>query len=786
MNSLTSNRPSPEPKVRLLIVDDDEVDRMIIKRSLRTAKVEATVQTAALGAEALEALEQETFDFIFIDFMLPDMNGLELLQIIREKGITTPVQVVTSQGDERIAVEAMKTGASDYLPKTLLTPEGISQSIRSAIRLHRIEQERLQTQEQLATTQKQLDTVISGAPIILWATDQDGIITMSRGNGLSLIGKRDGESVGRSIFEAYENYPPVISCVRRTLKGSQSKCTVNLQGVWLDSLFLPLTNASGEPNGIIGVCYDITERILIEEELKKAKDEALSMAQVKEQFLANMSHEIRTPMNGILGLTEVLSKTPLNEQQKEYLGGIQTSASNLMVIINDLLDFSKIEAGKITFEYIPFDLRKQLKQLLDILDIKARERQNSLKLLFDDAIPQVVEGDPFRLSQILNNLIGNAIKFTEKGFVRLNVEVLAQEGDLFQIEFTVKDTGIGIPEEKLSSIFEKFTQGSNDTSRKFGGTGLGLSIAKELIEAQGGRITVESELGRGSIFRFVLPFKKVDESQEQPALSSPLPGYNPKLLRNARILLVEDNSINQLLVNKILRDQGIHVSIANNGHEAIALLQEHSFHLILMDMQMPEMDGYEAMQYIRGQMPAHKDIPIIALTAHASKGEVGKCLEAGANSFISKPFKADELLNEISALLHFAEFKQPMAAVPAEANGVTVDLTYLKHFANGNTDFMQDILHLFIEQTPGQVQELAIAISAGNWPETRTIAHKIKPSLALVGIQKLEDLNYNIEQSALHLSNLDKLPLLVQQMTTLVNQSIAQLRLELERLQKES
>ncbi|RNI22470.1 hybrid sensor histidine kinase/response regulator [Rufibacter latericius] len=771
-----------EPAVKLLIVDDDEVDRMIIKRSLRTAKVEATITNAALGSEALDAVSQQTFDFIFIDFMLPDMNGLEVLQKIREKGITTPVQIVTSQGDERIAVEAIKTGASDYLPKTLLTPEGISQSIRTAIRLHKIEQERLQTQEQLAKTQKQLDTVINGAPLILWATDQDGIFTMARGKGLPLIGKSEGQSVGKSVFEVYADYPIISKCVRRTLNGNRSTCTINIRGVWFDCLFLPLRNTANEVNGIIGVCYNITERIMIEEELKRAKDEALSMARVKEQFLANMSHEIRTPMNGILGLSEVLAKTPLNESQKEYLQGIHASANNLMVIINDLLDFSKIEAGKITFEHIPFDLKQTVKQLLDILEIRAIERHNSLKLLFDQDIPPMVQGDPFRLSQILNNLIGNALKFTENGSVRLNVEVVGQEEDQLQLEFTVKDTGIGIPKEKLETIFEKFTQGSNDTTRKFGGTGLGLSIAKELIESQGGHITVESELNVGSTFRFVLPFRKADEKPHLSGKTVSPDAADLKLLQNARILLAEDNSVNQMLVTKILKDHRVRVSVVNNGREALDLLAEQPFDLLLMDMQMPEMDGYEAMQYIRHQMPEFQQIPIIALTAHATQGEFEKCLGAGANSYVSKPFKAEKLLQEISILLQSKEDEKtiPEASDPEE---VQIDLAYLENFANGNREFMRDILQLFITQTPRLVKDLTKAVSLSNWLETRTLAHKIKPSIALVGIQQLEELNDTIEQSALNLTHTEQLPELARQLEDLVNRSIVQLNIELENLQ---
>ncbi|MFC6999305.1 hybrid sensor histidine kinase/response regulator [Rufibacter roseus] len=768
-----------EPVIKLLIVDDDEVDRMIIKRSLRSAKLNTEIHTAITGAEALEALQKQTYDFIFIDFMLPDMNGLELLQKIREREITTPVQIVTSQGDERLAVEAIKTGASDYLPKTLLTPEGISQSIRSAIRLHQIEQERRQTQQQLKHTQEQLETVITGAPIILWAIDTNGVITMSRGKGLSLIGKKDGDSLGHSIYDLYKEYNIIISCIQRTLKGIESKCTTQISDTWFDCLFLPTFNEKGEVTGVIGVSYDITERIKTEQELEKAKDTALKMAQVKEQFLANMSHEIRTPMNGILGLTEVLAKTNLNDHQRDYLKAISTSANNLMIIINDLLDFSKIEAGKITLEIIPFELRQLLKQLLDILEIRAKERKNILKLMLDDDIPQYVMGDPFRLSQILNNLVGNAIKFTENGSIRVSVEVVSKVKDLFDIEFTIKDSGIGIPQEKLESIFDKFTQGSSDTTRRFGGTGLGLSIAKELVEVQGGQISVKSEVGKGSTFKFNLPYQKIDKKPESiaPPQSSPAEQQFHHL-RHFNVLLAEDNPINQLLVKKVLGDHDIRLLVANNGREALHLLEEHDFDLVLMDMQMPEIDGYEAMENIRQKDCPKKDIPIIALTAHASVGEANKCIASGANSYVSKPFQAETLLKEISKYLTPEKAHETTPASTAE-EPLHVDLSYLELFANGNIEFMLDILQMFIDQTPGQVQELTRAVSFSNWAETRTIAHKIKPSLALVGIREIEELNSEIEQSALHRSNTEQIPSLVQKMVVFVDRAVKVLEQEI-------
>ena len=784
-----------ESKIRLLVVDDDEVDRMIIKRSLRTANLDAEVHNAAKGQEALQALEQKRFDFIFIDFMLPDMNGLELLQIIRERGITTPVQIVTSQGDERIAVEAMKTGASDYLPKTLLTPEGISQSIRNAIRLHRIEEERLRTEQQLRHTQEQLETVISGAPIILWAIDTAGTYTMCRGNGLSLIGLQQDELVNGNAFEVFKEYSIVLACMRRALVGHLSKCTIQMQDTWFDCLFLPMRDKE-QVTGVIGVCYDITERIAIEQELKNAKDAALGVARVKEQFLANMSHEIRTPMNGILGLTEVLWNTNLDDTQREYLQAINTSANNLMVIINDLLDFSKIEAGKITLESIPFDLRQLIKQLLAILEIKARERNNSLKFLLDSDIPDFVQGDPVRLSQILNNLIGNALKFTENGSIKLSIEVVAQEAERVFLEFTITDTGIGIQQDKLTSIFEKFTQGSNDTTRRFGGTGLGLSIVKELVEIQGGKIAVESQMGRGSTFRVVIPFLKTDGTPEMEGAHSPEVKVNLERLQGARILLAEDNPINQLLVRKLLEDGHMTYQVANNGREALDLLAQQDFDLVLMDMQMPEMDGYEAMYHIRQNMGTKSSIPIIALTAHASQGEATKCIMAGANSFVSKPFKAQTLLHEMASFLGHRT-ATPLLPTPWHGSNHPIqtftapvptdteedlDLSHLKQFADGNEEFMLEIIEIFISQTPEQLQEMQEAATHSDWTAVRGIAHKLKSSLALIGVQQAQELNNHIEHAALHRIETEQLAAQIAQLASMTHGVIQKLQQEVSRL----
>lgn len=389
-------------------------------------------------------------------------------------------------------------------------------------------------------------------------------------------------------------------------------------------------------------------------ELELAKDNAEYSLKVKEQFLANMSHEIRTPMNAIIGMTKLLQNTEISKTQKRYLSNIKTSADHLLVIINDILDFSKIEAGKIEFEKTKFSLRKLLRRTKDSLELGAQKKNLYLEINTEQELPDYIIGDEVRLNQIILNLAGNAVKFTEKGGVTINISKKSEDKESIVIDFAIIDTGIGIEKDKLKKIFHSFSQASNDTTRKYGGTGLGLTISKQLVELQGGQIQVESEYGKGSTFSFFIPFAKTSNKQENPTnekQNNKLNQEAPKILaemKPVKVLLAEDNKINQLFASTILRKNNCKVSIAESGQQAIDLLKESEFQIILMDLHMPEMDGYDATKYIRNHFENNKkDIPIIALTAAATKGEVDKCYNVGVTDFISKPYTPEVLLGMI-------------------------------------------------------------------------------------------------------------------------------------------
>lgn len=379
----------------------------------------------------------------------------------------------------------------------------------------------------------------------------------------------------------------------------------------------------------------------------EAKQFAEEARKLQESFLANMSHEIRTPLNGIVGVANLLTQTSLSEKQKEYINAIQLSGSNLMVIINDILDLTKIHSGKMTFEKVLFNLRDTVQSATYPIRRVAEEKGIDFRVVFDNAVSEWVTGDPTRLSQILINLAGNAVKFTQKGFVTITVSNENLKGG--KIKFRIEDSGIGISREKLLGIFEEFKQADADTTRRFGGTGLGLSISRQLIELQEGTITVESEIDKGSIFTFSLLLEAGTDPNKD---AKPQLKRQEKSLKGLTILLAEDNMINQLVASETLSNWNAKVEVAENGKEVLSKLNDDQYDLILMDLQMPEMGGEECTRIIReSSTTSFSTIPIIAMTAAAFKKEKEKCIEIGMNGYVSKPFYPDDLYEEILNVL---------------------------------------------------------------------------------------------------------------------------------------
>lgn len=764
-NFIDNTGPATE-HLHILIIDDDELDQMSIKRSLRKTSLQATVTTADTAAEGLRQLQSAVFDCIFIDFKLPDLNGLELMEKIRCMGVQAPVLVVTSQGDERIAASAIRLGAADYLPKSLLTPEGIYHSIRNAIRLQQAEQQRKLTEIRLQATQSQLEMLISSSPMSFWNTDEQGIITYAKGKAYELLGLAPANLLGLNYRQAFKSFPRILRRFEQAKRGGVVQSVDETAGYYFKSCYAPVFDEAGHLKGITGYAIDITDRMQNERELIRAKEVAEESVRVKELFIANISHEIRTPMNGIVGLTHVMQKTNMDQEQQKYLKAIQTSANNLMHIINDLLDFSKISAQQFTFEQVAFDLRELVQETIDLMEGKALEQRNELSTQLDTRIPAALLGDPLRLRQVLLNLVSNAIKFTQGGFIKLSVHCTEAKHDKVMLEFTVEDTGIGIPADKLQAIFESFTQASNDTTRKYGGTGLGLTISKSLVELQGGTIAVRSQPQAGSTFTFSLPFGlQQPAGEERPPASAPaavvaLP-LDTDELSGLKVLLAEDNEINQLLIRTVLEGWGLHLDIVANGLEALERFARQSYDLILMDMQMPKMNGYEAIQRIREtETPQLAHIPIVALTAHATPGEVEKCLAAGADAYVSKPFDPKLLYQTMYRLISRS------TAVSDEHPGMapSFDMEAVLAIAGDSKDFVAEVLAMYMT-TPVAVAQIQQQAQAGDITGLQQSLPELYDSVLVITAQPLQHILEHMLE-ALQTQNLPVLQELAQTAVT--------------------
>ncbi|MEQ1798517.1 MAG: chemotaxis protein CheB [Lacibacter sp.] len=514
-------------------------------------------------------------------------------------------------------------------------------------------------------------------------------------------------------------------------------------------------DGSNTVQGVVLVARDVTDEKRIARELTEAivfaelatglAEDAKTKAEnatliaedavkAKQQFLSNMSHEIRTPMNAIIGFTKVVLKTDLTAKQREYLTAIKLSGNSLIVLINDILDLAKVDAGKMTFEEIPFKLSSSISAMVHLFEAKFQEKNLQLVQEYDNSIPEVLLGDPVRLHQIILNLMSNAVKFTSAGTITVSLHLLNEDEQKAEIECSVADTGTGIPENKTDQIFEKFHQASSDTSRLYGGTGLGLAIAKQLVESQGGTIAVKSEMGVGSVFSFTLPFKKTDQPVESEIELLKFDTDN----KNIKVLVVEDIALNQLLMKTLLDDFGFEREMADNGKIAIEKLKAKNFDIVLMDLQMPEMNGFEATEYIRTKMKSK--IPIIALTADVTTVDLAKCKAVGMNDYIPKPVDERLLYSKIVGLV-----KKPSPGKKNEnertgkeemASTKYTNLDYLNQRTKSNPALMMEMISLYLEQTPPLVSLMKQSFHDRNRELLYEAAHKMIPSFSIMGISK--------------------------------------------------
>lgn len=615
--------------------------------------------------------------------------------------------------------------------------------------------------EALKRSEKKYRDLINYSQAYICTHDMDGIVLTVNPYLIDVLGYTEAEMVGKPLKTFFatasqENYTEYITRFQSSnvVDGILSILDKNDQ-----ERFLYYQNYKVEEPGtapyIIGLAQDISDRMQTENELKKAKEAAEESARVKENFLANMSHEIRTPMNGILGMAGLLQKTNLDPTQNNLLKIIKQSADNLLVVINDILDVAKIEAGKMEFEKIPFSLADTIQSTFQTLNYKAEEKEIAYKLEpLQLPFPTLI-GDPYRLNQVLLNLLNTAIKFTDEGTVQLSCHIVHKTDTDLTIEFAVSDTGIGIPEDKHSLIFNGFTQAYSSVTRKYGGTGLGLSICKNLVEMQGGEIWVESLVGEGSTFKFYISYE-IAEDKHQTIKTETTVDFNS--LVPLHILIAEDNEINIFLAQSILESWNFKVDVAHNGMEAVTLATTNNYDIILMDIQMPEMSGIDATSQIRSHTDSSiANVPIIALTANALKGDAEKYLCAGMNDYVSKPFREEELYTKISLQLpHKIKTISSVVITTGQVAQPLYSLEMIEKMSRGNQAFINRAIQLFIDTVPQTISALQEHAATNNWQGVSAMAHKLKSTIDTLKIEQLKTVVRQVEINAKQQINLEE------------------------------
>ena len=732
------NTPKKLP-ISILIVDDEP--SIVEQLSQILARRVETLYTAGNGAEALACYRSCPLDLIISDIDMPVMGGIELLKSVREQDSRLPFILSTGLKSLDVLIQAIEYGISSFLPKPLQKKDLIA----------RIEEVARTKELELALAKnsfllKQYKAVVDASSIVS-KTDGEGIITFVNDMFCEISGYSREELVGRphSIVRDPKMPSAVFEEMWKTLGAKQTwhglinNRTKEGDLYTVKTTIAPILDEEGNISEYIGLREDVTE-------LSRAKNEAKAAAKMKGDFLANMSHEIRTPMNGIIGFTELLAKSELNEKQQRYMQIISSSTRALMGVVNDILDFSKIENGKVDLELKPNSPFVECEAMAQLFTAEAQKKQIVFTREFDPNIAPCLVFDTLRLGQITSNLMSNAIKFTpEHKEVLFYVRCLSRSENAMQLRIGVRDTGIGIPLSKQIKIFEAFSQADSSITRSYGGTGLGLSISSHLVALMGGELKVKSEEGKGSDFYFEL---ELPICSEVPEHADATPGKKAANFAG-RVLIAEDNRVNQMVIDEYLSEFNLDTLIVENGLEALQRLEHEAFDLIFMDINMPVMGGVEAMRQIKAKKLTS---PVVALTANAMEGDRESFIAKGFDAYLAKPLVREELLALLSLYL-LAPETQPLIAedtaepVQKSASSILNIQTIHRELSLPST-VINKLLALFLKTSPSYIEELQAAIKNEEYRAIEDTAHKIKGAAGSLYLKPIEDLSNRIEAAA--------------------------------------
>ena len=636
----------PTP-VNILIVDDREENIVALEALL--ARDDIKIFSTTSPNEGLKIAWENQIAIGLIDVQMPEMDGFEFVEMLKSNPRTKDILIlfVTAiSKDTKYAVKGLGVGAVDYLYKPL-DPYITSAKVDSFIQLARYQADIIQKNEEL----QNFSLIVKNSADIICVVSAENFGIISINPAVErILGFKSASLVGTSVIDrATDSDKNAFKAALGTLiKDNIASSVFEFQFVTFSKATIWAECRIAYRNRTLFLnISDISAQKSYQEQLIKSKQLAEYGKKAKETFLANMSHELRTPVNGIIGLSNLLRKTELTDQQSSMIELLEVSSQSLLGVINDVLDISKIDAGKFSIVRSPHNLYDVLRSVYRLLKFKADEEFIEFFLEIDPDVPEFLLIDSLRLNQILMNLLSNALKFTKRGHVKLKVSVLDTQKNKAQIKFTVEDSGIGIPAHRLNAIFDSFEQAEDDTATKFGGTGLGLAIVKKLAELKGGQLTVESEINKGSVFTFTNWYNLAAKPKEEIVAGSNLHEFD-----NLSILVAEDNLINQFMLSKILKDWNVNVDIVSNGLKVLDKLAENSYDIILMDTHMPEMNGYQAARKIRIDFAEPKrSIPIISLSASSFDHEQQEAIAAGMNDVLSKPFQPEQLHRKIQHLV---------------------------------------------------------------------------------------------------------------------------------------
>ncbi|MET3980555.1 PAS domain S-box-containing protein [Mucilaginibacter sp. UYP25] len=637
--------------INILIVDDREENIIALEALLTRTDIRLFSTTSP--NEALKIAWDNNISIALVDVQMPEMDGFELVEMLKSNPRTKDIMVifVTAISKEaKYAVKGFGAGAVDYLFKPL-DPYITSAKVDAFVTLARHQEEIKQKNDEL----QNFALVVKNSADIICSVDADSLRVKTINPAVeAILGFKQTEVFGTSIVDlAVEaDRADLRKKLGDIIKDNLSFSVFEFQFNTFDKRVIWVEcRASFRGKTIFINISDSSPQKSYQQQLIKSKELAEYGKKVKETFLANMSHELRTPVNGIIGLSNLMRKTTINEQQGNLLDMLDTSSRSLLGVINDVLDISKIEAGKFSIVRTPNNLRGIVNSVFGLLKFNADEKDIEFLLEIDNDVPESLQVDSLRINQILMNLLSNAIKFTDHGHVKLTVSVMQKLNDKVKLKFSVEDTGIGIATDRLSKIFESFEQAEEDTAVKYGGTGLGLTIVKKLVELKGGDLTVSSKVGKGTIFNFTNWFG-VSKTKTKTEEKTPKTDKKLAPFVNVRVLVAEDNMINQFMVTKMLKDWNVTVEVAESGNKAVEMLKNNEYNLVLMDTHMPGLNGYQAARIIRTEFEEPmRSVPIISLSASAFEHEQLEALSAGMNDVLTKPFAAHELHAKMLKLL---------------------------------------------------------------------------------------------------------------------------------------